>query len=80
MRQEKEDRIVFRVAPLRPPKPEELERAKQAGRLCFGPEVDFRVEIVDQIPFEPGGKFRVSHSALTSDYEGFDWEGAPRCP
>jgi len=73
--QERMDRIVFRVSPLRAPSAKDLERVRRAADKHFGPTVDFRIEIVDRIAFEPGGKFRVSHSMVASPYEGAEFEG-----
>ena len=58
MTQETEDRFVLRIAPLRRPMPEELEHLQKEIVERLGEGGDFRVELVDHIPFEPSGKFR----------------------
>jgi phenylacetate-coenzyme A ligase PaaK-like adenylate-forming protein len=58
MEQEDRDRVVLRIAPLRPPHAFELDRVQSLGRETVGPDAHFRVELVESIPVGPGGKFR----------------------
>jgi len=58
MTQETKSRFVLRVAPLRMPKPDEQEHMQKEIEERLGEGGDFRMELVDHIPFEPSGKFK----------------------
>ena len=64
--QEREDRIVLRVLPTEPPGSERLAALKQSVLSLLGPQVDFRIQLVDDIPLEETGKFRPSRSLVRS--------------
>lgn len=67
--QEREDKVVLRTLPLRKPKPEELEDLIRSAERFLGPEVQFRVEMVEELVAGPGGKLRVLRSLLKSEYD-----------
>lgn len=67
--QERRDRIVLRVLPVRAPEPEFIARLEQAVRPLLGPEVEFQVQLVDALPLEGTGKFRPSRSLVHSAYD-----------
>jgi phenylacetate-CoA ligase len=67
--QERRDRIVLRVLPVQAPEPEFIARLEQAVRPLLGPEVEFRVQLVDALPLEDTGKFRPSRSLVHSAYD-----------
>jgi phenylacetate-CoA ligase len=71
--QEKEDRIKFCIKPLKDVKEEDLDFVSKLARERLGDRVDFCVEIVNELPFDPGGKFRVSRSRVKSHLDGIDW-------
>jgi phenylacetate-CoA ligase len=58
MTQETESRFFLRISSLRTPMPEDLERVQKAISERLGKGGDFRMELVDHIPFESSGKFR----------------------
>ncbi len=57
MVQESEDNVILKIAPLREPKREDLERLKRLGEHKLGPEVAFTIELVEDFPVEPGKRF-----------------------
>ncbi len=72
--QEREDRVTLRVVPYEHPTSDELIRIKNDISIILGEGVEFQVELVPEIEFEPNGKFRVSRSFVNSEYDGIDWE------
>jgi phenylacetate-CoA ligase len=68
--QERQDRIVLRVLPVQPPTPDYISRLEESVRPLLGPQVEFRVQLVDALPLEPTGKFRPSRSLVHSAYDG----------
>jgi len=72
--QERADRVVLRVVPLSPPSPAEVADLERAARAILGSGIEFQARVVDRMPFEPNGKFRVSRSLVVSVYDGIDWE------
>ena len=64
--QEREDRIVLRVQPAQAPGSERLSALEQSVLSLLGPQVDFQVQLVDDIPLEETGKFRPSRSLVRS--------------
>lgn len=72
--QETPGRIVLRIAPLASPTPEEVAAIEHHGRAAFGPDVDFQLLLVQEIPQEGNEKFRISRSLVRSVYDEVDWE------
>jgi phenylacetate-CoA ligase len=67
--QERRDRIVLRVLPVRAPEEEFIAQLERSVRPLLGPEVEFQVQLVDTLPLEPSGKFRPSRSLVYSAYD-----------
>jgi phenylacetate-CoA ligase len=67
MTQETGARFSLRVSVLRQPTSRELETLREIVINRIGPEGDFRIEVVDHIPFEASGKFKDCRSFLQSD-------------
>jgi len=67
--QRSENEIVIRVAPSRRPGSQDLEVLHRDLCRFLGPRVDVRIDLVDELDFEPGGKFRLARSELKSNYE-----------
>ncbi len=72
--QEREDRIVLQVVPVTTPSAADLALLEDRVAKLVGREVAFVVALVPQIALEPGGKFRVSRSLVSSRYDGIDWD------
>jgi phenylacetate-CoA ligase len=68
--QEREDLIVLRVQPAQAPDSEHLVALEQSVVSLLGPTVDFRVQLVDDLPLEESGKFRASRSLVHSTSHG----------
>ena len=68
--QERRDRIVLRVLPAHAPDPEGVARLEQSVLPLLGPLVEFRVQLVNDLPLEQTGKFRPSRSLVHSGYDG----------
>lgn len=66
--QEKPDRVLMRIVPLRRPNDEQLTELRRVIADVLGPPVQLRFEIVDNIPEEPNGKFRIYRSLVESEY------------
>jgi phenylacetate-CoA ligase len=56
--QERENVVVMRIEPLRPPLAHEVHALETIGREVLGSEVRFRVELVDDLAPAPGQKSR----------------------
>jgi phenylacetate-CoA ligase len=69
--QEREDRIVLRVQPAQTPDPEHVAALMKSVLSLLGPQVEFRVQLVDDIPLEESGKFRPSRSLVRSTSHEF---------
>ncbi len=68
--QERRDRIVLRVLPAEVPDSERLARLQRSVMPLLGPQVEFSVQLVDDLPLEQTGKFRPSRSLVSSAYDG----------
>jgi phenylacetate-CoA ligase len=68
--QERTDRIVLRVLPVQQPAPELIARLERSVLPLLGPDVEFKVLVVDDLPLEQTGKFRPSRSLVHSEYDG----------
>lgn len=64
--QERIDLVVLRVAPLTPPTPHQLQAMRQILQERLGRGVELQLSLMDAIPREPSGKFRVYRSFLDS--------------
>jgi phenylacetate-CoA ligase len=64
--QEREDRIVLRVQAAQTPDSDHLASLEQSVLSLLGRGVDFRVQLVDDLPLEESGKFRASRSLVRS--------------
>jgi phenylacetate-CoA ligase len=67
--QERRDRIVLRVLPRHAPHPDRLASLERAMLPLLGASVEFRVQLVDDLPLESTGKFRPSRSLVHSRYD-----------
>jgi phenylacetate-CoA ligase len=72
--QEREDRVVLRVAPRGELPAERLARVREDLGRILGPGVTCAVATVPRIDVERNGKFRVSRSLVESAYDAVDWE------
>jgi len=66
--QEKEDRVVLRIIPSRKPEPGECKALIRCMERFLGSEVQFDLQLMDDLPPGPGGKFRILRSLLRSEY------------
>ncbi len=67
MVQETKTSFVLRLTVLRQPEDGELETIKKLVIDKLGSEAEFRVELVDHIPFESSGKFKDSRCLIQPD-------------
>lgn len=74
--QEREDRVVLSIWPMRDAPREGLARIERCARDVLGPEVHFDIRLVDELFFESSGKFRFCRSLVDSPPEGIDRERA----
>ena len=68
--QESLDSCVVRIVALREPPAGWKEAIRTDLAALLGPGLEIRVELVREIPPNPGGKFRVLRSLLDSRYDG----------
>jgi phenylacetate-CoA ligase len=66
--QERRDRVVMRIVPLRDPGAADVAELKRVIGEVLGPLVELKLELVDDIPEEPNGKFRIYRSLVESEY------------
>jgi phenylacetate-CoA ligase len=71
--QEQVDSVLMKVVPFYRPSTQETASLIQSVIELVGPEVKFRVEVVQEIPMEANGKFRVFRSHVRSAYDGLVW-------
>ncbi|MGH7230240.1 MAG: phenylacetate--CoA ligase family protein, partial [Nitrospiraceae bacterium] len=57
--QERMDRIAMRVVPFQTPSSPQIAALTIPAQALLGPAVQFHLELVPEIPFDPSGKFRV---------------------
>lgn len=62
--QERSDNVVLRLVPAEPPPRGAPERVEAAVREFLGPAVEFRLELVSEIPRGPNGKVRLAESQV----------------
>jgi hypothetical protein len=67
--QEARNRIAMRIVARRHPTDDEIAALSQAVGDVLGPEVEFAVNLVDDIHDEINGKFRIYRSLVQSDYD-----------
>jgi phenylacetate-CoA ligase len=65
--QERPDRILLRIQPVAGPVSEQVSAIERSVRPLLGPGVDFGVQLLDEIPLESSGKFRVLRSLVQAD-------------
>jgi phenylacetate-coenzyme A ligase PaaK-like adenylate-forming protein len=73
--QERLDRIVVYLVPAERPAGGDVRAIEQALARRLGPEVRVSVALVNDMPMEPNGKFRVHRSLVHSEYDDTDWDG-----
>jgi hypothetical protein len=61
--------VVLHIVPLRSPDPAEISAIREIAAEKLGPGVEFILQIVDRLDFEPSGKFRYRRSLVASDYD-----------
>jgi phenylacetate-CoA ligase len=66
--QERTDRIVLRVLPTDSQVSEQVARVERSVERLLGPEVSFRVQLLDELPLEPTGKFRAARSLVPAPH------------
>jgi hypothetical protein len=74
--QETDRRVVLRLIPTRPLKPEELAATQRAGEEKLGPGIEFEIRIEQDIPVSSSGKMVQSRNLVRSPYEGYEWDPA----
>jgi phenylacetate-CoA ligase len=67
--QERRDLITLRIVPFTAPAPEQMSAVQETLTGVLGPAVALRVLLVQEIPLEASGKFRVSRSHVASVYD-----------
>lgn len=72
--QEQKDRILLHVVAASTPSKTDLTRLQEAVTRQLGPEVEFEVVLVPDIPLELSGKFRIARSLVQSAYNGMKWD------
>ncbi len=79
--QESESRVLLRIVPQRPLNEWELSHLAKPVQQMLGPDVSFELRLVERIPLEVTGKFRVARSLVKSNYDNFAWRtGEPTAP
>ena len=72
--QEELNRIVLRIQPFQNPSKKQLINVKRLAMDQLPPDVDFRIEIVDEHAFKSEGKFRFCRSLVHSHSETILWD------
>ncbi|MFC1884915.1 phenylacetate--CoA ligase family protein [Thermodesulfobacteriota bacterium] len=72
--QESEKKVKLYIKPLREAREDELEFIRNVALKKLGDRIDFRIEIVEELPFDPSGKFRISRSMVRSHLDGIEWK------
>lgn len=67
--QEREDLITLHVVPYVEPSEEQMQNVREVAAEVFGEEVEFKILLVPEIPYEKTGKFRVCRSLVYSEYD-----------
>lgn len=71
--QEKSDHVVLYIVPRQAPSLEQLWALRHHCERHLGPSVHFDLIQQDEIRQEQSGKFRVSRSLISSEYDHIDW-------
>jgi phenylacetate-coenzyme A ligase PaaK-like adenylate-forming protein len=72
--QKREDLMVLMIQPFHPPTNNQLKHVEQLAAEKLPKDVEFRIEIVENLPLESTGKFRFCKSLVNSHLEGIDWD------
>jgi phenylacetate-CoA ligase len=67
--QEGANRIVLQIVPAIAPGSQDLAAIRTAAMSALGPDVNFEIQLTQNIPLEPNGKFRVYRSLMNSGHE-----------
>jgi phenylacetate-CoA ligase len=70
--QESESRLQLRIAPLRAPTRETIQRLEKLAHDKLGSGIHFEIELVDELPPDPSGKSQPYVSLLPDADPGFD--------
>ena len=65
--QERLDRVVLRVVPAGEAQPQKLDALRAAVQPIVGSAVELVILVVENIPLDPGGKFRVARSLVGAE-------------
>jgi phenylacetate-CoA ligase len=71
--QECATRFVLTIVPRVTPSSGDLAALEQETVRHLGPGTQVEIRLVDEIPLEPTGKFRLYRSRVQSQYDGVDW-------
>jgi phenylacetate-CoA ligase len=66
--QERRDRVLMRIVPSRDPTASDVAKLRRVVGDVLGPLVELDVQLVDDIPEEAHGKFRIYRSLVESEY------------
>ena len=62
--------VILRLVPHRAPPAEDLQDIGELMARFLGPDVQHRIDLLEEIPLGPGEKFRASISRVFSNYGG----------
>ena len=62
--QERANRIVLQIVPAITPDSQDLAAIRVAAASALGPDVNFEIQLTENLPLEPNGKFRVYRSLV----------------
>lgn len=66
--QERKDRIVLRVLPMESSVSEQVAQIERSVKPLLGPGVEFRVQLLDDLPLEHTGKFQPARSLVQPEH------------
>jgi phenylacetate-CoA ligase len=72
--QEREDLIILNIQPFRPPQKAQVAHVEQLARNILPGGVEFRVNLVESLSAEAGGKFRFCKSLVHSEVDAVNRE------
>ena len=72
--QKREDLMILMIQPFHPPTNHQLKHVEQLAAEKLPKDVEFRIEIVGNLPLESTGKFRFCKSLVNSHCEGINWD------
>ncbi len=70
MVQQTRNLVILRLVPHREPPAEDLQDIGELMERFLGPDVQHRIDLLEEIPLGPGEKFRASISRVFSNYGG----------